>query len=99
MRGPKLGWFRGLYRYYKDPSASPLGKLVVVLAAIYVVLPVDLIPDVPIVGWLDDMGVMGLAAAWLARKAAVYRRPDGGALTADAESQLDRRSLSPASSP
>jgi uncharacterized membrane protein YkvA (DUF1232 family) len=72
---PKLGWFRGLYRYYKDPSASPLGKLVVFLAAIYVVMPVDLIPDVPFIGWLDDIGVMGLATAWLARMASKYRNP------------------------
>lgn len=70
----KLGWFRALYRYYKDPTASPLGKLVVFLAAIYVVLPTDLVPDVPIIGWLDDLGVMGLATAWLARRVARYRR-------------------------
>lgn len=69
----KLGWFRGLYRYYKDPSASPLGKLVVFLGVLYVILPVDLIPDVPFVGWLDDIGVMGLATAWLARKVSTYR--------------------------
>lgn len=71
----KLGWFRGLYRYYRDPSASPLGKLVVLFAAIYVVLPVDLIPDVPFIGWLDDIGVMGLATAWLARSVSRYRAP------------------------
>jgi uncharacterized membrane protein YkvA (DUF1232 family) len=53
-----------------------VGKLVIFLAMIYVVMPVDLIPDVPIVGWLDDLGVMGLATAWLARVVARYRAPD-----------------------
>ncbi len=73
---PKLGWFRGLYRYYRDPSASPLGKLIVFLAAIYVVLPTDLIPDVPFIGWLDDIGVMGLATMWLGRMVSKYRTPE-----------------------
>ncbi|MDF2696239.1 MAG: hypothetical protein K0S65_4622 [Labilithrix sp.] len=52
------------------------GKLVIFLAMIYVVVPVDLIPDVPLVGWLDDIGVMGLATAWLARVVARYRSPE-----------------------
>ena len=69
-------------RYYRDPSASTLGKLVIFLAMIYVVVPVDLIPDVPIVGWLDDIGVMGLATAWLARVVSRYRVAD---LSAEAE--------------
>lgn len=72
---PKIGWFRALGRYYKDPSASVLGKLVIFVALIYAVVPVDLIPDVPIVGWLDDLGVMGLATAWLTRVVARYRSP------------------------
>jgi uncharacterized membrane protein YkvA (DUF1232 family) len=73
---PKIGWVRALLRYYRDPSASVLGKLVIFLALIYVVVPVDLIPDVPIVGWLDDIGVMGLATAWLGRVAARYREAE-----------------------
>jgi len=72
-----VGWFRALIRYYRDPSASVLGKLVIFLAIIYAVVPIDLIPDVPVVGWLDDLGVMGLASAWLARVVARYRQPEG----------------------
>jgi uncharacterized membrane protein YkvA (DUF1232 family) len=64
-----------LKRYYKDPSASIFGKLIALFALVYVVMPVDLIPDVPIVGWLDDLGVMGLATAWLLRAVARYRIP------------------------
>lgn len=81
----KIGWFRALARYYRDPSASKFGKLIIFLALVYVVCPVDLIPDVPIVGWLDDIGVMGLATAWLARVVARYRvagdLPDAGGET------------------
>jgi uncharacterized membrane protein YkvA (DUF1232 family) len=83
---PKISWFRALGRYYRDPSASTLGKLVIVLALVYVVVPVDLIPDVPVVGWLDDLGVMGLATAWLARVVSRYRTRN----PADASADQDR---------
>ena len=37
---------------------------VMALAAVYVISPVDLIPDViPVVGWIDDLGVVILAVA------------------------------------
>ena len=73
---PKVGWFRALARNYRDPTASVFGKLIALVAIAYAVWPIDLIPDVPIVGWLDDLGVMGLATAWLLRVVARYRTPD-----------------------
>jgi uncharacterized membrane protein YkvA (DUF1232 family) len=73
---PKVGRLRALVRYFRDPSASVLGKLFVLAAAAYVVWPMDLIPDVPIVGWLDDLGVAGIAIAFLGRVAARYRTED-----------------------
>ena len=37
-------------------------KLMLGLALVYVVVPFDLVPDaIPIVGWLDDVGVVSLA--------------------------------------
>lgn len=68
-----VGRLRALVRFFRDPSASVFGKLFVLLAVVYVVCPVDLIPDVPIVGWLDDLGVASLAMAYLARTVARYR--------------------------
>jgi uncharacterized membrane protein YkvA (DUF1232 family) len=73
---PKVGWLRALARYYRDREASVFGKLIALVAIVYVVCPIDLIPDVPVVGWLDDLGVMGLATAWLVRVVARYRAPD-----------------------
>lgn len=44
------------------PARRFPAALFAVLAAVYVISPVDLIPDVPPVGWADD-AVVALAAA------------------------------------
>ena len=70
----RIGRARALVRYFRDREASLLGKLFVLAALIYVVSPVDLIPDaIPLVGWLDDVGVMSLAVAWMWKIVARYR--------------------------
>jgi uncharacterized membrane protein YkvA (DUF1232 family) len=39
--------------------------IIAILAILYVISPLDLIPDViPVIGWLDDLGVL----AWAARQ-------------------------------
>ena len=52
---------------WRTVRAAPIRKKLALIGALaYVVLPADLIPDVaPIVGWLDDLGVVSLAVAWL----------------------------------
>lgn len=76
----RIGRFRALGRYFKDREASVFGKLFVLAAVFYVVWPADLIPDVPVIGWLDDLGVMGLATAYLSRVIARYRAGDPNVL-------------------
>ena len=71
----KIGRIRALVRYFRDPAASIVGKLFVLAAVVYVISPIDLIPDVPIVGWLDDIGVMSLAVAWMWKVVGRYREP------------------------
>lgn len=75
---PSVGRLRALVRFFKDGNASILGKLFVLAAAFYVVWPADLIPDVPVIGWLDDLGVMGLATAYLTRVISRYRGQGSG---------------------
>jgi len=43
--------------------------IVLIIAALaYVLPPVDLLPDVPGIGWLDDLVVLGLLARYLLRQ-------------------------------
>jgi uncharacterized membrane protein YkvA (DUF1232 family) len=51
------------FRLYRDPRVSTFLKSIVpMLAALYVVSPVDLIPDFVLgVGQVDDLGVLGFA--------------------------------------
>ena len=50
------------------------GKVLVLAAVAYVVMPLDALPDIaPVVGWLDDMGVALIALLYLSRALAPYR--------------------------
>ena len=54
---------RKLPAYLSDPDIPFLRKGVLLAALVYVISPIDLIPDIPLIGWLDDMGVIG--ATWM----------------------------------
>ena len=70
-----IGRLRALYRFFADRDASLVGKLMVFAAAFYVVFPADAIPDmVPILGWLDDLGVAAFALAYLSKVITRYRQ-------------------------
>jgi uncharacterized membrane protein YkvA (DUF1232 family) len=55
-------------RYFRDERVPGWRKFVVLGAVAYVLLPIDLVPDViPLIGWLDDIGAIGAALAFFAR--------------------------------
>lgn len=57
-----------LARYLRSPRVARWKKLLGVLALAYAVFPVDAIPDaIPVLGWLDDVGVLTVAFGFLAR--------------------------------
>jgi len=59
---PGLGLLGRAWRFFNDPEAPRPVRLLLLAALLYVVLPLDAIPDVaPVVGWLDDIGFAGLA--------------------------------------
>ena len=86
----RIGRVRALVRYFRDREASILGKLFVLAAVVYVISPVDLIPDAfPVIGWLDDMGVMSLAVAWMWKVVGRYREaPQLGSQLGSASTQV-----------
>ena len=52
----------------RNPAAPAVSKIVALLAAVYIISPVDLVPDViPILGWIDD-GVISILLFKLAFK-------------------------------
>jgi uncharacterized membrane protein YkvA (DUF1232 family) len=68
---------RVLWHAAQHPQAPRWLKPALVLLALYVVSPVDLIPDVILVlGWLDDVLIVGLAMRWLLARLPAHVRED-----------------------
>lgn len=52
----------------RNPATPPAVKIAAALLALYVISPIDLIPDwFPLVGWLDDVGIIAIALGALLR--------------------------------
>lgn len=68
----------------RDPRAPLSSKLVIGAAVLYVLSPFDLIPDIPLIGWLDD----GLIA-YLLLQLATRLLPPG--LLAALQARVDAR--------
>ncbi len=57
-----------LLEFLQSDKISVGAKAVVIAAILYAISPVDLVPDViPVVGWLDDLAVIGLAFEYVRR--------------------------------
>jgi uncharacterized membrane protein YkvA (DUF1232 family) len=64
-----------LWRYLRDPGVATWRKLAGVAAVGYVLWPLDLIPDgIPVLGWLDDAGILAAAAAFLVAEVRRHER-------------------------
>ena len=51
-----------IFKFLKSNKVSKTKKFIFVLAIVYIFFPLDIIPDtIPILGWLDDLGVAYLA--------------------------------------
>lgn len=72
---------RAFVRFLRDRQAPLLPRLLALFAVLYVVMPIDLIPDtIPFIGWLDDIGIVALVLGWTASR--VQRYVDAPALPA-----------------
>jgi uncharacterized membrane protein YkvA (DUF1232 family) len=73
---PFLRDFPAAFRLLRHRGAPLWSKALVVLAVLYVVWPLDLIPDVaPVLTWVDDMGVVLVLRMLLSRQLEKYREP------------------------
>ncbi|NMO17700.1 DUF1232 domain-containing protein [Pyxidicoccus fallax] len=81
--------------YVRDPRVALWRKLAGVLAVLYFLSPVDALPDfIPVLGWLDDLGVLSAAAFFMVREVQRHRTSMGTAglpLDEDGNSRLSSR--------
>ena len=87
---------RAMFRFLTDGTAPWFPRALAVFTLLYLVSPVDLIPDViPIFGFLDDLGLMSFAIAYVAAAAARHENARG--LITSSRSEVVRPSVSEAS--
>lgn len=68
--------WRAIAAYLRDPSSDWKPKVLAAVAIAYLLWPADLLPDIaPILGWMDDIGLAGLATWYLVHAAGRKRPP------------------------
>lgn len=66
-----------LVNYMRDPYVSWHRKAIVVAALVYFISPIDTIPDIaPLVGYLDDLGVLTALLKYLGHELIPYYEKD-----------------------
>jgi len=77
--GKKISFARdilALVNYMRDPLVSWHRKAIVVAGLIYFISPIDAIPDItPLVGYLDDLGVITALMKYLGHELTPYYHP------------------------
>lgn len=82
---PVLWRVPAAWRLLRSRQAPLWQKALVLAGAAYVVMPLDLIPDaIPLIGWLDDVGIIVACAAVLQRALSEHR---GGPAESDTDSR------------
>ena len=69
---------RRLWKHLHSDDVSKGEKLILLAALIYLISPVDLVSDaIPVLGWLDDIGVAGVALTYVMRRMEDEHAGDG----------------------
>lgn len=63
-----------MFAYFKDPETPKLKKIIIAAGLLYFVTPIDIIPDtIPVLGLLDDIGVLSMVASYMINELEEYR--------------------------
>ncbi|MCC7357219.1 DUF1232 domain-containing protein [Candidatus Uhrbacteria bacterium] len=61
--------WHNIISYIRNPKTDWKPKVLLLISVIYLMLPFDFVPDfIPIVGWLDDIGIVSFAAMWFLKR-------------------------------
>ena len=70
---------RRLWGYLISEQCSAGDRVVAIAALLYLLSPIDAVPDfIPVLGWLDDLVVAGLVLGYLDKKAAAIEPTAAG---------------------
>lgn len=70
--------WKGIWRFLRDGSSDWKPKVLALLAIAYLLWPIDFLPDLaPIIGWLDDLGFVGIATWYLVSASAQHSKRIG----------------------
>ncbi len=62
-----------IWKFIRDPRSDWKPKVLVVLTIIYLIWPIDLVPDlIPLLGWLEDIGFNAVAFWYLMHATNTY---------------------------
>lgn len=61
-------FFGRLARYLLDPKVPLRSKALVLLGGLYLLSPIDLLPGLFPISWLDDLSLIGVMWWWLTRE-------------------------------
>jgi uncharacterized membrane protein YkvA (DUF1232 family) len=88
VTGGPLDRLRSVLALLRDPRVPKLPRYLVVLAVIYLISPVDFVPEVlnPVFGFLDDALLLWLSLRWLVRSGPPT--PPPGARVVESERKL-----------
>ena len=90
MPGGPLDRIRRVVMLLRDPRMPRLPRYLVLLAVVYLLSPVDFVPEIltPIFGYLDDAVLLWLSFRWLLRSGKDVDTPPGARVVEPTDRRL-----------